>query len=307
MGSSSVYCNFSNITIKGYDDCVLVFLKKGTYSSSIGYTNHYVHGLPIFGKYDDYQGIENIEESISTKIIEKYYETSIQKFCDTLTGRDEDVSLDGKFKDLDYCWVDRKVWDIMSSYIPKNEYERVNSFDVGSPTILKKIGFEYVGKNDEKRYNQVYSYNGYEVCSDGTWLDGNIYTMERLQELTGVDTSYFDGKEEQDIFEIMTSTEKVDKLYWTIGFKGMIHFGYFLKEIDGFMKAYLDEIDNPEVLKGLADLRRVVENAHYFSEYFKPYKSCVTPQCGEFEQHQYFLEEFCKINKSKIYIEEDED
>ena len=79
MGSWSVYCDISNITINAGDRIGIVPLVKNEGQSS-SYSTYLPAMLPIFGTYDDYGGIEDIEENANTKTIEKYFGVSIQEF-----------------------------------------------------------------------------------------------------------------------------------------------------------------------------------------------------------------------------------
>jgi hypothetical protein len=54
MGSWSVSCGISNIAITAEQECVLLPLKK---SVGIDYHQYQPAALPIFGRYDDYGGI----------------------------------------------------------------------------------------------------------------------------------------------------------------------------------------------------------------------------------------------------------
>jgi hypothetical protein len=54
-GSWSVYCGISNISITSGNDCVLLPLKE----TNGEYHRYSPATLPIFGKYNDYGGIEH--------------------------------------------------------------------------------------------------------------------------------------------------------------------------------------------------------------------------------------------------------
>lgn len=72
MGSWSVYCGISNIAITAGKECVLLPIKpnKGEYLPYLPAT------LPIFGKYDDYGGLENIVEDVEELEIDINLHTS---------------------------------------------------------------------------------------------------------------------------------------------------------------------------------------------------------------------------------------
>lgn len=228
MGSSSVYCNFSKITITSGDDCVLIPLLKSKNGNGIAHTNYHLFSLPIFGKYNDYQSIEKIEPSESNLIIEKYFGISIQDFCYKITEFNDEIITknDSLIEKIEYCWVNKKVWNLLSTYRPNSSY-----------------------------------------------------------------SSYLNKK----------TIKSIDKLIYILGIK---YFFIINNKISGnftdFQSLYLENKNNDEILNQLIDIERVIDNSFHFSEYFKPFIPYCTPQCGEFETHQVFLNEFFIINQDKI-------
>jgi len=82
MGSYNVSCSFSRISIKSGDSVVYIPLEKYRYSEGFdGSSNNLYYPwdfyspvtLPIFGKYDDYGAIEDIEKSKNITVIENYF------------------------------------------------------------------------------------------------------------------------------------------------------------------------------------------------------------------------------------------
>lgn len=82
MGSYNVSCSFSRISIKSGDPVVYIPLEKYRYSEGFdGSSNNLYYPwdfyspvtLPIFGKYDDYGAIEDIERSKNVTIIENHF------------------------------------------------------------------------------------------------------------------------------------------------------------------------------------------------------------------------------------------
>lgn len=71
MGSWSVNCGISNITITAGTECVLLPLK--TNENGEGYLPYLPATLPIFGEYDDYGGIENIIEDDGQTSVRVFY------------------------------------------------------------------------------------------------------------------------------------------------------------------------------------------------------------------------------------------
>lgn len=233
MGSWSVYCGISRITITSGRECVfLPLIENKTHQ---GYDKYIPATLPIFGEYDDYGGIENIVQDENVKLIEKTYNCSIEDFCAFLTDVRRDYDNDysdwyGKehlkpLEALKYMWIDREVWNFLVSYHP-NGYGRTGDFDMGNPSFLKALGFEHIGKTKDERYSEHYRYtNGdtlVNIQTDGTWChllnneNSILYCLNDFKKL-GVDTTKFDGKEEHNAFEIFDYKTRIQKLGYIIG------------------------------------------------------------------------------------------
>jgi len=172
---------------------------------------------------------------------------------------------------------------------------------------------------DPKRFNQLWKKGDLEMYSDGhTLLSKNnnyVYNYGRGDE-TSIE-SYFDVPEELKYLKEKTSTETwrllpknkaMEKLSYILGTRYD-----FLQSRIYSLDTYIIEMENKkeETLlhkKYYADLEtwgdRIVElcnlssNLHPMSGDFVPHKLYLTPQCGEYEQHQKILERFAEINKS---------
>ena len=232
MGSWSVYCAISRITITAGRKAVFLPLRKNV--DGVGYDKFIPATLPIFGEYNDYGCIENIEDDENTKFLEAKFGFSAQEICDFLVDGRRDFNSeysDWKGKEnLDvisgwrYMWIDREVWDFLKSYHPDG-FGRKGDFDFGNPDILKQFGFEYTGKSKDKRYTDKYELKigkkTLKVISDGTWChteDGkhNIYTLKDLANL-GIDVSKFENQEEQNIWRVLDYKTRLQKLGYAIG------------------------------------------------------------------------------------------
>jgi hypothetical protein len=183
MGHWSIYCGISQIAISSGNACVLLPLKKTTdYMDNRPYTPA---TLPIFGNYNDYGCLENIEENPNTKLIEEHFGITIQEFADIFPEylsykRDEGNEIVKKMKNFDeikewkYMWIDRKVWDFMSTYLDR---EIKGHLEFGNEGILKLIGFKYIGENtknktfDPKRFKYEWEFEGKKFYSDGQWIE----------------------------------------------------------------------------------------------------------------------------------------
>jgi hypothetical protein len=249
MGSWSVYCGISKIAITSGQECVLLPLKPDNGHRT--YMKWLPAVLPIFGKYDDYGGIEDIVEDDNTKLIENYFGVSIEDFCYFFTrgpidieDTEESLQTTEEIKQWSMMWIDRKVYDLMISAVDKKDYE-LGDVDLGRPKILTALGFTYVGENknnttyDPKRFFHEWVKEGFTIFSDGKWISTQnqrnfihrIYTRGRLQD--GLDTfvtipqelSYIKEKYKWQLWRLVHS-EDLDEnnagelLYWIMGVDG---------------------------------------------------------------------------------------
>ncbi|KKN06306.1 hypothetical protein LCGC14_1078610 [marine sediment metagenome] len=116
MGSFNVACSISNVSIGAGDPVAYIPLEKARYRYHIGDGNDmliYTHcfyapvTLPIFGEYDDYGRVENIEKNRNTEIIEEFFGIPIDKVISIKEkGPAVGTISSGMF-------VHRKIYDIM--------------------------------------------------------------------------------------------------------------------------------------------------------------------------------------------------
>lgn len=332
MGSWSVYCGISNISITDGNECVLLPLKKN--DGYHGYLPYLPATLPIFGEYNDYGDIENIKEDENTKLIEEHFGCEIQDFCNYITGNhDVDKSKFTnlkEFKKWKYMFIDKKVYDYMSKHI-NNEY---GDYDYGNPALLKALGGQYIGIDKSiDRYNKIWKINNVEFNSDDTWLQCSgkpIYNYDPslLFEVLSDDKKLLLKQHKYSLWNIYDDKYIAQHMFWIIGVDGShYHLNHFLDEIEDKLddeayerimgkkrnekkklltiaEKYTDQIRT--FGDYFADLLIMRENMHCFSQAFNPYVQYLTPQCGEYKDHQQILEKFAEINKSK-FNDEDED
>jgi hypothetical protein len=319
MGSWLVYCNFSNITITYGQKCVLVpLLEMGNHEIGIGYTNIRLFTLPIYGVYDDYGRIDDIEETENTKLIEATFDCKIKDFADALTdGRDgPEIPILKRFKNVTYCWVNREVWDFMASV--KNEDGLFAH--MGNHKLLLRLGFNYCGEDETiERYKHKYELNGAHVYSDGNFIKDYIFRPKQLKEhVPDVALTFFDDTDEFDLWPFYKSMTIMQKFYSLMGIDNFI--SVFAKMDDGeynteffgssyereynklnpVQRAYYDQRKNPIIMNEFAAVARVIKHAYSFSNYLKPYVLFITPQCGEHGEHQLFLDKFREINQNIV-------
>jgi hypothetical protein len=246
MGSWSVYCGISQIAITAGMECVLLPLKEN--KSGDSYIPYLPATLPIFGKYDDYGGLEEIEEDENTKLIEKHFKCSIEDFCTYFTRGcirdDEDdfpvkLKKNKEIKGCKFMFIERKVYEFMSTHTSK-EYSGAGHFDFGDPGILKLLGFTYEGEsedpkinpcNEPTRYKQIWSLGDKKLYSDGRWVSTgksgeSIYTFNgsynSLKDFLGEipeDKKWIGEKTMWQLHEYLNESSVNEKLNWIIGGK----------------------------------------------------------------------------------------
>ena len=218
MGSWSVYCGISHITISAGHKMVLLPIKVNERDEGT-YLPHLPATLSIFGEYDDYGGIENIEENENTKMIEEHFGISILEFTQFFTDyvtyeRNETDELieklksNGKYeeiKDWKFMFIDRQVYDFLSNAIDSDYY--IGHFEFGNPGILKMLGAEYIGEqtdkeinkcNDPERFKYHWKLQGRDLWADGAWchIDDNKSCFNILGDSSSLESLGFEISEE---------------------------------------------------------------------------------------------------------------
>ena len=201
MGCWSVYCGLSNITISEGHDCVFLPLKKSKGGSDT-YLPYLPATLPIFGKYDDYGGIEFIIKDDNTMLIEDHFNCTIENFCQMFTRgmidkndvNDQNLLNISEMSDWTYMWINREVYNFLSE--KSLGYEGAGHLRMGSKELLELIGFSFVEELSglscdnglklpftKPRYCYIWEYQGNRFESDGEWLNYNNKSIFRFSEL----------------------------------------------------------------------------------------------------------------------------
>lgn len=337
MGSWSVSCGISNIAIVANQKCVLLPIKKG-YSESREWGPA---TLPIFGTYNDYGGIEDIEINENTKLIENHFGITIDEFCEFLVDgehfydREEAVSIAKKMqsneaKEWQFMWIDRKVYD----YMCHNYYSYKNGYmDYGTTDMLTKLGFELIDTSDSfknydpKRFNKLWKKGDVEVFSDGRTLlsinghyvyhfgKGNESSLETYFEVPE-ELAYLRNCDKYDAWRILNNGESKKLLGFIFGDKYFSDWDVIIESLIKnveptqtkrnipLYKKYFERLDS--FGDDISGLIHVSQNLHPMSGHFHPHILYLTPQCGEHEEHQKLLDKFSEINRTYI-INEDED
>lgn len=185
MGSWSVYCGISNITIDYGTPCVLVPIKKNTNDGN-EYHKYTPATTPIFGVYNDYGGLDNIEETEGTKLIEKHFNCTIQEFAHFFTRgiiRNDESDFPKFLKDSDeisnwkFMFIHREVYN----YMIQGTYESWRSKSLGDKNILTYLGFNLV---DKVNRTMTWEKDGVTFTSDGDYLRVNDQPIHRLSNST---------------------------------------------------------------------------------------------------------------------------
>lgn len=238
MGSWSVSCGISNIAITANNECCIIPLKAATG----GYDNYLPCTLPIFGKYDDYGGMEDIIENENTKLIEEYFGITIDEFIEFLVDgkhtydRSEldpirEKLSDSKLSELEewrFMWVDKQVYDIMSKN--HDEYEK-GKHEFGTPEMLNLLGFVEIKdgnilNNDPKRFNKKYKLNDLIMYSDGRTLlsetnnyishSNSKYGLTKYLELPK-ELEYLKTKTSYELWRFLSDKDQKEKLIYIFG------------------------------------------------------------------------------------------
>lgn len=341
MGSWSVYCGISKIAITDGQKCVLIPIKKNHMRDS-SYSPYLAATLPIFGEYNDYGQIENIERNRNTEIIEDHFGCTIENFATYFTDEttyNRGVVSEDNFKNFDemknwnFMFVDREVYDFMCT---PNDHE-TGHLEYGHPDILKLLGFTHQGiAEDQTRFVQKWTYDDKVLYSDGRWAivpetnEGIYYFRGSWGALTNYvtlpeDKLWIGTKTMSQLWRHLDDETIKRKFLPTLSGDRYNNFSVMLRD---FRRTHYgeeeEEVVEPttyasivdyyeaklrEVGDEFADLGILNGNLYPMSGTLEPYIIYLTPQCGEHKRHQVILEKFAEINKSKMrdWFEEDEE
>lgn len=240
MGSWSVSCGISNIAITSGNECCIIPLNE----SSQDYGGYLPTTLPIFGKYDDYGGMEDIVEDENTKLIEEFFGITIAEFIEFLVDGEytfdrrevkpirQKLEDNGKLEHIEkwrFMWVDKQVYDVMAqSY---DEHEK-GHHDFGTPEMLSLLGFTLIDGEitnyDPKRFNKKYKKGDLIVYSDDRTMlseanryifytdkgcESSLTTYTELPE----ELAYIKDKTSSEIWRLMSKVKQKEKLGYIFG------------------------------------------------------------------------------------------
>jgi hypothetical protein len=187
MGSFNVSCGFSNVSIDWGDRTTLFVMRpKGSFNpyhnTTNIVTNHGCHGLmlplllPIHGTYADYGVIDDIEETVYTKYLEKRMGMSIEEIAESVArGEDADNNLHNILDPCAGMFVLTHFFDNARDIVVNKLKMNVEDEADVSAKLLKRLGFKEKGLSEDKkeRYNRRFEHPEVSkayVMSDGTWV-----------------------------------------------------------------------------------------------------------------------------------------
>lgn len=198
MGSFNVACSVSNLSIGAGDKVAFLPLIEARYPIKLPspitmvVSNQGMFGLynafsfPIYGEYNDYGSLENIERNPTVEAIEAFFGIPIDKFMDQVTRNwcgDDKAGIKNKSKqslldNVGGMFVVRDIYEFMtkknfSEWGDAADNTAYEGGDVDKDT-LEHMGFVFVKKEDKiDRYNKIYKHpssDKFFVGSDGTWM-----------------------------------------------------------------------------------------------------------------------------------------
>lgn len=225
MGCFNVVCSVSNLSLNYGTKVAFLPLLPNAYgkvhqikpSSSLIYPNCYFNpfSLPIFGEYNDYGSLENIEEDDNTKAIEAFFGISIEQFIGIVTcGRD----ITDYYGELFKAYATHQ--NLMSDYAVKVD-----------DAFLTTLGFVHAGK---KRY----TYEDYPLYVDAS--DGNYQMYDTSGRLIGQSSGYGAKSSLMKDFEkktgylLLVPKEKQEKVKLIRTLSGMFVHATVYKELADF-------------------------------------------------------------------------
>lgn len=329
MGCFSVYCGISKIAITaGMRCCILPIAKPDMLSED---HDKLPTALPVFGKYDDYGGIEDIQKDTNTDLLEQHFNVSIEDFCYYLTrGCIDRGDISEKLKEnkeaeaMDFMFIHGDVWDVMSSSKDPSDIGRL---EFGEPNTLRLLGFEYVGQDGNGRFNKTWARGDKTLQCDGRWCRPSIYAMSgwgwgetSFDKAVGIRPEDEWLLKEDDISILSRIDDEqylIKKLSSAIGGEYRLAKDLFaIKErkpdfdirdfvnISSVRWKYMSRV--LEFREQLQQVARLSRNMKCMSGEFLPHNPYLTPQCGDHKRHQHFLDAFAEINRSIVLSQKEE-
>jgi len=162
MGSFNVSCGISNLSINEGDKIGLVLLSaiseyegmsRARGSQDLARTmriyntdDYKVFLPPVFGTYDDYGNIANVEKSITTALIEEMFHHPVETVLNSIGGFGDLYGSSGKAAEL---------------YMERRLVNALNAWSAADTTIFEAAGFKVT--KPETGYIASYEHQGYRL------------------------------------------------------------------------------------------------------------------------------------------------
>jgi hypothetical protein len=310
MGHWSVNCGISNIPITCGQECVVLLIRKArirlqgeSWMSSV---------LPIYGYYDNYGGLESIEENENTKMIESYFNHSIHDFvyfftrgCISIEEVEEEfpeLMENIEIKNWSFMFIDRKVFDFLSTH---------NSYMEFDETKLNLLGFSSLEGNRYKKQDKVFHLVYDRLYGSGLKTFDRMYDHIDKLDLTDEEIKLAKSSKFQLWRHYTYDMEFMQSLLNSLGLDRLDMISLVgisnnpIKSPKDIQQMYINMLieKNPFIIDEMVKLLTLRINIGDISSYFKPHELYVTKQDGARRESQMILEKFVEINRN--YLEEE--
>jgi hypothetical protein len=322
MGCSSIYCQISRIAINEGDDCVLIPMSR---SPKLSYRVYQVKDrwlpltLPIFGKYDDYQGMEFLEHNANTDLVARALGMDMDMFAKDIFANDWHLKELREYGEVRPCWILRDVWNLMNHIESDSFFDLGLSNVIGNHEVLLRLGFEKIENTDNlvkprcdpKRFCNAYTLDGMVLWSDGRWIYEEPWDRKAFYEMfpsVNKEVLYSSPirlMDEPGLSSMLPLLQISEHMHWLEMVKHLPgdRLERFKADIPGtsISDAYWEEIKsgNTFMLNLFYELWCVFINMRHMSCIFEPMLDYITPQCGEHKEHLRFAKEFNRILENK--------
>lgn len=196
--------------------------------------------FPIFGEYDDYGGLTEIEKDDNTEVLEKYFQMPIDDIISCLLdGRKEQFQVDTDDKEDEFglsdskelldlknypqrillvrasaTWYRRDVYDKLIEGASSGSYSKI---DLGVHGLLVKLGFTKGDEIKTDRYTIPYTKGKVTVYSDGNWISNRKGQMGDFHVYNLPDFKKWMNEKGEDIdIEDLTKMSYYEQVYEVI-------------------------------------------------------------------------------------------
>lgn len=205
MGSFSVACGITKLTITGGEKCALLPIITPRYYNENGKFEREDYAtaastcmfldaydlwepfcFPILGRYNDYGSLENIEKDKNTELLEKHFGLSIEKIVELITENR------------------RNPYDRYSSY----NIFLSNPEDMKQSSSWKQLLNHIATKNDDGSYSLEHDFtivlkgSDVEITHNGITERFSVYQKDNFLERYSIDTKTYPGVSEENLSKL---------------------------------------------------------------------------------------------------------